>query len=127
MVKVFASLPQQIMWKWDQETMEDLPPNVMLSKWFPQQDILGEVAFLSRQGVRTSDKSQPTISSLKVLDSIYAIFDYVSHTGIFRHAIKIQHILSLLQLRGYLNKKILIISYLTNGQNAIFISLFVRK
>ncbi|XP_045618502.2 UDP-glycosyltransferase UGT5 isoform X1 [Procambarus clarkii] len=42
LVEVFASLEQRILWKWDEDTMEDLPSNVRLAKWLPQQDILGD-------------------------------------------------------------------------------------
>ncbi|KAK8397728.1 hypothetical protein O3P69_004484 [Scylla paramamosain] len=41
LVQVFGSLKQHVLWKWDKDTMEDLPPNVRLGKWLPQQDILG--------------------------------------------------------------------------------------
>ncbi|XP_037786964.1 UDP-glucosyltransferase 2-like [Penaeus monodon] len=41
LVKVFGSLKQRVLWKWDQDDMPDLPPNVRLGKWLPQQDILG--------------------------------------------------------------------------------------
>lgn len=41
LVNVFASLRQRVLWKWDEEGMADLPPNVRLGKWLPQQDILG--------------------------------------------------------------------------------------
>ncbi|KAK8394676.1 hypothetical protein O3P69_005862 [Scylla paramamosain] len=41
LVEVFGSLHQRVLWKWDENTMEGLPPNVRLSKWLPQQDILG--------------------------------------------------------------------------------------
>jgi glucuronosyltransferase len=40
-VNVFSKLKQRVLWKWETETMEDLPPNVKLSKWVPQQDVLG--------------------------------------------------------------------------------------
>ncbi|XP_018024139.1 UDP-glucosyltransferase 2 isoform X2 [Hyalella azteca] len=40
-VKVFATLPQRVIWKWDEASMPGLPPNVKLAKWLPQQDILG--------------------------------------------------------------------------------------
>ncbi|KAK8730233.1 hypothetical protein OTU49_008164 [Cherax quadricarinatus] len=42
LVQVFASLKQRVLWKWDKDTMDDLPPNVRLGKWLPQQDILGD-------------------------------------------------------------------------------------
>ena len=37
----FSKLKQKVLWKWETETMADLPKNVRLSKWLPQQDILG--------------------------------------------------------------------------------------
>jgi UDP:flavonoid glycosyltransferase YjiC (YdhE family) len=40
-LSVFSKLKQKILWKWETETMEGLPDNVKLSKWLPQQDILG--------------------------------------------------------------------------------------
>ncbi|XP_045120300.1 UDP-glycosyltransferase UGT5-like isoform X2 [Portunus trituberculatus] len=41
LVEVFGSLNQRVLWKWDEDTIEGLPPNVRLSRWLPQQDILG--------------------------------------------------------------------------------------
>jgi len=38
---VFSRLKQRVLWKWDNETMPDLPANVKLGTWLPQQDILG--------------------------------------------------------------------------------------
>jgi len=40
-LNVFSKLKQQVIWKWESETMLDLPKNVKLSKWLPQQDLLG--------------------------------------------------------------------------------------
>lgn len=43
-VNVFRNLPYQILWKWESTGLTqnlDLPENVMLSHWFPQQDLLG--------------------------------------------------------------------------------------
>ncbi|XP_008483697.2 UDP-glucuronosyltransferase 2B7-like [Diaphorina citri] len=43
--KLFGSLEQRVLWKFDSPELEKsskLPPNVKLSKWFPQNDILGE-------------------------------------------------------------------------------------
>ena len=41
LVNAFSKLKQRVIWKWETETMPDLPPNVKLGKWLPQQDILG--------------------------------------------------------------------------------------
>lgn len=43
-LSVFRSLPYQILWKWESVGIApifDLPRNVLLSQWFPQQDLLG--------------------------------------------------------------------------------------
>jgi glucuronosyltransferase len=37
----FAELPQRVLWKWEAESLPGQPKNVMLGKWFPQNDILG--------------------------------------------------------------------------------------
>ena len=37
---VFFSEEYTIIWKWDEEEVEGLPPNVVLSKWLPQQVFL---------------------------------------------------------------------------------------
>ncbi len=38
---VFSKLKQRVVWKWENDTMENQPENVKLSYWLPQQDILG--------------------------------------------------------------------------------------
>lgn len=37
----FAEIPQKVLWKFELE-MEDAPPNVRVSKWFPQIDIFSK-------------------------------------------------------------------------------------
>ncbi|XP_064092111.1 UDP-glycosyltransferase UGT5-like isoform X2 [Macrobrachium nipponense] len=41
LIKTFGSLRQRVLWKWDDESMPGMPPNVRVAKWLPQQDILG--------------------------------------------------------------------------------------
>jgi glucuronosyltransferase len=40
-LSTFSKLKQRVVWKWETEQMDDLPSNVKLSKWLPQQDVLG--------------------------------------------------------------------------------------
>ena len=40
-LKAFAKLPQKVIWKWESEIPPNLPPNIMMTKWLPQQDLLG--------------------------------------------------------------------------------------
>ena len=42
LLKVFGSRKEKILWKWEtDEPMPNLPLNVLLHKWLPQQDVLG--------------------------------------------------------------------------------------
>lgn len=52
-VDCFARLKQRVVWKFD-KTLADLPSNVVIQKWLPQNDILAHpnvVAFISHGGV----------------------------------------------------------------------------
>jgi len=40
LLETFGSLPQRILWKFEDEQLPGKPSNVFISKWFPQQDIL---------------------------------------------------------------------------------------
>jgi UDP:flavonoid glycosyltransferase YjiC (YdhE family) len=46
-LEAFSTLPQKIIWKWESDILPGQPPNVKLGKWFPQQDILGNMFFVS--------------------------------------------------------------------------------
>ncbi|KAJ8972839.1 hypothetical protein NQ314_000003 [Rhamnusium bicolor] len=53
-LKAFSRLPQRVLWKWENETMEGKPDNVMIQKWMPQLDILchpNVKAFISHGGL----------------------------------------------------------------------------
>jgi UDP:flavonoid glycosyltransferase YjiC (YdhE family) len=43
-IRAFAQLPYRVLWKWeaDENSIADLPGNVRLGRWLPQQDILGQ-------------------------------------------------------------------------------------
>ncbi|KAJ8922622.1 hypothetical protein NQ315_007654 [Exocentrus adspersus] len=53
-LKAFQRFPQRVLWKWENETMEGKPDNVMIQKWMPQFDILcnpNVKAFISHGGL----------------------------------------------------------------------------
>lgn len=54
-IDCFARLKQRVIWKFDSDTLlEDLPSNVMIRKWLPQNDILAHPnvrLFISHGGV----------------------------------------------------------------------------
>lgn len=39
-METFAQLTHPIIWKWDEDSIPNLPENVILRKWLPQQDLL---------------------------------------------------------------------------------------
>lgn len=39
-IETFRSLKQRVLWKFENETIKNLPSNVMIRKWLPQNDIL---------------------------------------------------------------------------------------
>ncbi|CAL8104484.1 unnamed protein product [Orchesella dallaii] len=59
-LKVFSRIKQRVVWKWETESMPDLPPNVKLSKWLPQQDVLGHPnirLFMTHGGLLSTQES----------------------------------------------------------------------
>lgn len=40
-IAAFGKLKQKVLWKFENDNIENMPDNVMISKWFPQSDILG--------------------------------------------------------------------------------------
>lgn len=53
LLKVFSKLKQRVIWKFETDTIDDLPKNVMIRKWAPQNDILAHknvVLFISHGG-----------------------------------------------------------------------------
>lgn len=53
-VESFRSLKQKVLWKFEDDSIKNLPPNVMVRKWLPQSDILAHrnvVLFVTHGGV----------------------------------------------------------------------------
>lgn len=43
LLQVFRALPQRVLFKFE-EALPDAPPNVLVRKWLPQRDVLGELS-----------------------------------------------------------------------------------
>jgi glucuronosyltransferase len=53
-LNVFSKLRQRILWKFEDETLSNVPENVMIKKWMPQNDILANdkvILFISHGGM----------------------------------------------------------------------------
>ncbi|XP_031634295.1 UDP-glucuronosyltransferase 1-7C-like [Contarinia nasturtii] len=54
LLNTFASLKQKVLWKFENDTLQDQPKNVFIRKWLPQRDILCHPnvrAFISHGGL----------------------------------------------------------------------------
>lgn len=47
-LQVFSRLPQRVVWKWEKESLAQLPDNVKMVDWLPQQDLLGKFNVLNK-------------------------------------------------------------------------------
>uniref|UniRef100_A0A8D8CYC2 UDP-glucuronosyltransferase n=2 Tax=Culex pipiens TaxID=7175 RepID=A0A8D8CYC2_CULPI len=60
-LEVFRRLPQyNFLWKWESDQAPDLPPNVLLQKWIPQNDVLAHPKiklFLTHGGIFGAQES----------------------------------------------------------------------
>ncbi|CAL8107615.1 unnamed protein product [Orchesella dallaii] len=59
-IRVFGRLKQRVVWKWETGEMPDTPPNVLIRKWLPQQDILGHPnvkLFMTHGGLLSTQES----------------------------------------------------------------------
>ncbi|XP_041775418.1 uncharacterized protein LOC121595468 [Anopheles merus] len=58
---LFRSLPQySFLWKWEADTIPNLPPNVLLQRWIPQNDVLAHPhvkLFVSHGGIFGTQES----------------------------------------------------------------------
>lgn len=41
-IGAFSQLPFNVLWKWESDTIPDVSNNVLIRKFFPQQDLLGK-------------------------------------------------------------------------------------
>jgi len=60
LVNAFSRLKQRVLWKWETEKMDDLPKNVKLSKWVPQQDVLAHPnirLFITHGGLLSTEEA----------------------------------------------------------------------
>ncbi|XP_028167286.1 UDP-glucuronosyltransferase 2B14-like [Ostrinia furnacalis] len=60
LVNVFSKLPYNILWKWNQDELPGRTPNIRISKWFPQSDLLRHPKiklFVTQCGLQSTDEA----------------------------------------------------------------------
>lgn len=59
-IETFAELPYKILWKFEEDYMENKPYNVKIDKWLPQQDLLGHPnikLFITQAGFQSLEEA----------------------------------------------------------------------
>ena len=46
-LETFRQIKYPVIWKWEEDSIPNLPPNVILKKWLPQQDLLACLLYTS--------------------------------------------------------------------------------
>ncbi|XP_017040112.2 UDP-glycosyltransferase UGT5-like isoform X3 [Drosophila ficusphila] len=60
LIETFESLPQRVLWKFEDDELPGKPSNVLISNWFPQQDILSHPKvrlFITHGGMQSTIES----------------------------------------------------------------------
>ncbi|XP_011193314.2 UDP-glucosyltransferase 2-like [Zeugodacus cucurbitae] len=86
LMRVFASLPYNILWKFEATDLPNKPPNVYINKWFPQSDILAHPnvkSFISHVGLLSTTEA---IHHAKPLVGMPVFFDQFLNMARIRHA-----------------------------------------
>lgn len=76
-IRTFAQIPYRVIWKYDGSTadMKDLPPNVKIGTWLPQQDILGSFWSLDKNKNKTHARTHISKYGLWTKPALFHRFD----------------------------------------------------
>jgi hypothetical protein len=83
-LKVFSKLKQQVLWKWETDTLPGQPRNVKLGKWLPQSDILGKFWYRNNVNGRVSS-TQVIYVCYRCKDATKINFSCVIFLFVLRH------------------------------------------
>ncbi|XP_045540089.1 UDP-glycosyltransferase UGT5 [Papilio machaon] len=84
--KVFAELPYNVIWKWDNDSLPPRSDNVRIFKWLPQADLLRHPnikLFITQGGLQSTDEAitagVPLVGIPMLGDQWYNVEKYVYH------------------------------------------------
>ncbi|KPJ20476.1 Ecdysteroid UDP-glucosyltransferase [Papilio machaon] len=84
--KVFAELPYNVIWKWDDDSLPPRSDNVRIFKWLPQADLLRHPnikLFITQGGLQSTDEAitagVPLVGIPMMGDQWYNVEKYVYH------------------------------------------------
>ncbi|VVC99415.1 unnamed protein product [Leptidea sinapis] len=86
MIKIFSTLPYDILWKWDADDLPGKSDNINFFKWLPQSDLLKHPnikIFITQGGLQSTDEAinaaVPLIGIPLFGDQWYNVEKYVHH------------------------------------------------
>lgn len=78
-MKVLSELPYTILWKYEKDDLKDVPSNVIINKWYSQQDVLHHPnvkLFITQAGFQSVEEG--IVNKVPML-AIPFIFDQISN------------------------------------------------
>ncbi|VVC94556.1 unnamed protein product [Leptidea sinapis] len=85
-IRVFSNLPYDVLWKWEIDELPGKPPNIKISKWLPQSDLLHHPSvklFITQGGLQSTEEAinagVPVIGIPMFADQWYNVEKYVQH------------------------------------------------
>lgn len=60
LIETFSEVPYKVLWKFENDTLQNQPRNVRISKWLPQQDMLGHPnikLFVTQAGLQSTEEA----------------------------------------------------------------------
>nr|QNS26322.1 UDP-glycosyltransferase UGT33AL1 [Ostrinia furnacalis] len=86
MINVLSKLPYDILWKWNQDELPGRTPNIRISKWLPQSDLLRHPKvklFITQGGLQSTDEAitagVPLIGMPMLGDQWFNVEQYVHY------------------------------------------------
>ncbi|XP_047022219.1 UDP-glycosyltransferase UGT5-like [Helicoverpa zea] len=86
MIEVLSQLPYDVLWKWSKDELPGRTPNIRISKWLPQSDLLKHPKvklFITQGGLQSTDEAitagVPLIGMPMIADQWYNVERYVAH------------------------------------------------
>ncbi|KAJ8980274.1 hypothetical protein NQ317_005132 [Molorchus minor] len=101
-LRSFGKLKQKVLWKWDEDSLPGKPDNVMISKWFPQQDILGRYTQLQNR----SEQLMKDIGIQGEIETHHNTKLFVTHGGLLSTTETVYHGVPVLALPIFGDQKV---------------------
>lgn len=83
-LKALGELPYKFLWKYENDDLKDVPSNVKIRKWFPQQDVLRHPnvkLFITQGGLQSVEEAMVNKVPMLVAPFIFDQFNNARHVA----------------------------------------------